>query len=130
MAFWSGNGGEILVGTGSPVTLNVAKHTVRKTSRLAENTHSGTPATNFEHVVPHYEWTVEVPWDDSNLPDTDVGLIEGAKVIIRFNDGASGKYLTLTDTSVETIEEVDDNANDIIRSVISGKGGTLTRQVT
>lgn len=127
MSFWSGSGGEIIVGG---VTLHCTKHTVRKTSRLAENSHSGVAATNFEHVIPHYEWTVEVPWDDTNLPDTDAGLAEGAKVTIRFNDGASSKFKTLTNTSVEVVEEVDDNQGDIIRSVISGKGGTLTRQTT
>lgn len=127
MALWSGLGGEIVV---SAVTLHCSKHTVRKTARLAESTHSGNTATNFEKVIPHYEWTVEVPWDDTNLPDTDAGLAEGAKVTIVFHDGASGKTLTLTDTSVETVEEVNDNNQDIIRSVITGKGGTLTRQTT
>jgi len=127
MSFWSGNGGQIVVGA---VTLNVTKHTVRKTARLAEATHSGVAATNFEKVVPHYEWSAEIPWDDTNLPDTDAGLAEGAKVTIVFHDGDSGKTLTLTNTSVETLEQVDDNEKDIIRAVATGKGGTLTREVT
>jgi hypothetical protein len=127
MALHSGNGGEIVVGA---VTLHVTKWTVRKTARLAEATHSGKTATNFEKVVPHYEWTAEIPWDDTNLPDTDAGLVEGAKLTITFHDGASGKTLVLTDTSVETLEQVDDNENDIIRAVASGKGGTLTRETT
>ena len=131
MSFWSGNSGEIIVDpSGAAITLNCTKHTVRKTARLAEATHSGVAATNFEKVVPHYEWSVEVPWDDNNLPDTDATLIEGAKVTIKFVDGASGKFLILTNTSVETLEQVDDNEKDIIRAIITGKGGTLTREVT
>jgi hypothetical protein len=31
---------------------------------------------------------------------------------------------------VETLEQVDDNENDIIRAVVSGKGGSLTRETT
>jgi hypothetical protein len=131
MALWSGNSGEIVVDpAGAALTLNVTKWTVRKTARLAEATHSGKAATNFEKVVPHYEWTAEVPWDDENLPDTDGTLIEGAKVTIRFVLGASTKLIVLTDTSVETLEQVDDNENDIIRAVVSGKGGSLTRETT
>lgn len=128
MAFWSGNGGSIKVGS---TTHNfVGKWTLRKNSRLTENTHSGTPATNYLAVVPDHSWTVEIPWDDTVLPDTDMGLSEGGQVTLTFNYGASGKFAVLTNTTVETIEEVDDNAQDIIRVVLSGKGGTLTRPVT
>lgn len=127
MAFWNGLGGKITVGA---VDLNVHSHTVRKTARLAETTHSGNTATAFAKIVPHYEWTVKVPWDDTNLPDTDAGLTEGSLVTIIFLDGGSGKTCTLTNTSVESIEEEQDVQNNIIIAVISGKGGTLTRQVT
>lgn len=131
MAFWNGLGGSLTVDpAGAAFVLVVHKHTVRKTARLVENTHSGVTATNFEKVVPHYEWTAEIPWDDTKLPDTDGTLNEGAKVTLKFTDGGSTKFLTLTDTSVETLEEVVDVANNIITVVLSGKGGTLTRQVT
>lgn len=128
MAFWSGLGGYVVVTT--PTTnstrLDVSKWTLRKTSRLVENTNSGSVATNFEAVVPNYEWTIEVPWDSVNIPDTNVGLVEGAKVTIQFFTGASGLSQILVDTSVESNEEVDDDANDIIRETISGKGGYLS----
>jgi len=127
MSQWSGNGGTITVGG---VSVDIGKWTLRKAARLAENTHSGKTATNFEKVVPDYSGSLEIPWDDTNLPDTDVGLVEGAKVTIRFNFGLSGKFQILTYTSVETCEDVDDNANDIIRTMVTFKGGTLTRAVT
>lgn len=127
MSYWSGNGGEITVGA---ITLPIKKWTLRKKAKLVENTTSSHAASNYEKVIPDYEWTIEFPWDDTKLPDTDVGLNEGDKGTITFNYGASTKFAVLTGTSVETLEEVNDNSDDIIRCTASGKGGTLTRPVT
>jgi hypothetical protein len=121
--FWSGNGGSIVVGA---TTLNIGKWTLRKGARLVENTHSGTPSTNYEKVVPDNSGTIDVPWDSTNIPDSGAGLISGAKVTLVFNLGASGKFHTLTNTSIEVNEDTDDNAQDIIRTSVSFKGGTLT----
>lgn len=127
MAFLSGNGGEVLVGV---VTLNITKWTLRKSSRNVDNTHSGVTAANYEHVVPDHSATIEIPWDDTNIPDTDAGLNEGSKVTITFNLGSGSKTEVLTNTLVESVEDVCDNSGDIIRSVATVKGGTLTRAVT
>lgn len=127
MAFHSGNGSTITVGS---TVLHCKRATLRKNARLVENTHSGVSSSNYERVVPDHSWTVEVPWDDTNLPDTDVGLVEGAKATIVFAKGGSGKTMTLTNTTVETLEDVMDNEGDIIRTVITGKGGALTRETT
>jgi hypothetical protein len=123
MAFISGNGGSISVGG---TTLNIAKWTLRKGARLTENTHSGTPSTNFENVVGDNSGTIEIPWDSANIPDS-LGLVSGAKGTIIFNLGTSGKFHTLTNTTIEVGEDVDDNAQDIIRTTVSFKGGVLTR---
>ncbi len=131
MAYWGGPGGQVEVGTSpSEVTLHCRSHSVRKTSRIVENSHSGVSATNFEPIIDHYEWTVVVPWDDTNLPDVDVGLEEGLKVTIKFNDAGSGKFKTLTNTTVESLEEQYDSDQNIMMVTITGRGGTLTRQVT
>lgn len=127
MPFWSGNGSTLTVGA---VVLHCRRATLRKGARLAENTHSGTASANYDLVVRDHSWTVEIPWDDTNLPDTDAGLTEGAKVTITFAKGSSGKTAVLTNTTVETLEDVMDNAGDIIRTVVTGKGGVLTREVT
>lgn len=127
MAFHSGNGSTITVGA---VVLHCKKATLRKGARLVENTHSGTSSSNYVKVVPDHSWTAEVPWDDTNLPDTDAGLVEGQQVTITFAKGASGKTAVLTNTTVETLEDVMDNEGDIIRTVVSGKGGALTRETT
>lgn len=131
MSYWNGLGGTIVADpSGVPLTINVTKHTVRKTARLAETTHSGNTATSFAKVIPHYEWEAEGVFDDTNLVDTDLSLIEGAVVTLKFNDGSSTKFVTLTSTSVETVEEVEDVREDVIRWVVRGKGGTITRQAT
>lgn len=127
MAFHSGNGSTLTVGA---VVLHVKRLTLRKGARLVENTHSGTASSNFEKVVGDHSWTCEIPWDDTNLPDTDAGLVEGAKVTLTFTKGGSGKAALLTNTTVETLEDVMDNEGDIIRTTVSGKGGVLTREVT
>lgn len=127
MAFLSGNGGEVLVGA---TTLHVGKWTLRKSSRNVDNTHSNVTAANYDHVVPDHSATIEIPWDDTNIPDTDAGLTEGSKVTVTFNLGSGSKTQVLTTTLVESVEDVCDNSGDIIRSVATLKGGTLTRAVT
>lgn len=103
---------------------------LRKGARLSDNTHSGVAAANYDAVVPDHAWSASIPWDDTNIPDTDFGLVEGAKVTLRFNQGATGKFEVLTGTTVEHVEDVHDNAGDIIRTEVSGKGGVLTRALT
>lgn len=127
MAFHSANGSSMQVGA---TTLHARLTRVRKAARLTENTHSGTSSALYHKVVKDHAWSGSVPWDDTNLPDTDVLLIEGDVVTIVFALGASGKTETLTNTTVEFLEDIMDNAGDIIRTEISGRGGVLTRPVT
>jgi hypothetical protein len=127
MAFHSGNGSLLTIGV---ATLNCRMTRWDQGARLTENTHSGTSSTNFESVVKDHSWSASIPWDDTNLPDTDFGLVEGAKVTLVFNAGASGKTCTLANTSVERLSFVCDNAGDIIRTDVTGRGGVLTRMAT
>lgn len=114
----------------SAATLHCHVTEVTDRSRLAENTHSGKTSTNYDAVVPDNAWTATVPWDDTNLPDTDFGLVPGVKVTLKFPSGASGKFHQLAGTTVETVRSVKDNANNILMSFVSGKGGDITREVT
>lgn len=127
MGFHTGNGSKITVGA---TDLHCRVNRVRKNARLTENTHSGVSSSNYDKVVPDHSWEADVPWDDTNLPDTDVGLTEGSKVTITFAMGDSGKTEVLTNTTVESLEDTLDNSGDIIRTRITGKGGALTRPVT
>src|SRR5450432_3102984 len=96
--FRSGNGGFVLVGA---VHLDVAKWEVDDGIRDTENTHSGSAGfTNFETVVGNASWTIDVPWDEANMPDTTAGLVPGNKVTIKFMHGAGAKFVLLTNTLV------------------------------
>lgn len=130
MSFWSGNGGGITVNGGSE--LNVGKWTVNRTMRIVENTHSGTSgSTNFNAVVAHVEWTVEVPFDDAALIDTDSGLVPGTSIsALVLQHGNSGKTISIANTMVEAVQTVNDPQGDIVRYVVNGKGGAYTPPVT
>lgn len=128
--FRSGNGGYISVGSG-PIRLDIKQWSGNFGARLVENTHSGTGgADNYEKVCDSATWSCDVPLDESNLPDVDVGLVPGAKVTIKFMIGAGAKFYKLTNTTVESAEPTNDNTSDIVRIKLSGKGGTITRPVT
>lgn len=127
MAFWGGPGGHLNLGVG---TLAVRGHKIRKKSISAQNNHSAVVADNHEPLLPAYEWEAVAPWDDTFMPDVDFGLIENTKQTVKFLDASSGKFVILTDTLVENLEESYDVDEDIIVVSASGKGGTLTRQVT
>jgi hypothetical protein len=130
MSFWSGNTGGVTVNGGAE--LNVGKWEVRRTARTVENTHSGTGgSTNFNLVVYHAEWTIEIPWDDTNLPDTDMGFVPGTQLsALVFQHGNSGKTISIASTMVEEHVTINDPQNDIVRSRVSGRGGVLTPPVT
>lgn len=118
----SGNGGNVLVNGGYIV---ISKWTRKWTARLTENTNSSTVGyTNYEIVVYEVSWTLEGPWDENNIPDQAGGLIPGNKVQINFGYGGGSPIVqSLGQTSVEEVEIVDDEKEDIVRFTATGKGG-------
>ena len=127
MAFHSANGSKLVIGV---TTLHCTNVNLIKQARLVENTNSANSSSNYVQVIKDHSWSADVPWDDTNLPDTDFGLTEGAQVTLVFNEGGSGKTATLTATTVERLETMMNNEQDIVRCRVSGKGGALTREVT
>lgn len=127
MANHSANTSKLVIGA---ATLHCTEVNLIKSARLTENTSSANASTNYVKVVADHSWSATVPWDDTNLPDTDFGLVEGVQVTLVFNQGASGKTATLTNTTVERLETIMNNEQDIVRCRVSGKGGALTREVT
>jgi len=128
VAFHSANGSKLVIGV---TTLHCTNVNLIKQARLVENTNSANSSSNYVPVIKDHSWSADVPWDDTNLPDTDFGLTEGAQVTLVFNEGAtSGKTATLTATTVERLETMMNNEQDIVRCRVSGKGGALTREVT
>ena len=120
--FWSGNGGYTTVGA---TRLDVAKWTVNSNARLTENTNSGTAgSTRYDLVAYDNSSSIEIPWDSDNLPSTL--LPRGSKVTLTFYHGGSTKTSVLTNTTVENVTTVDDNAQDIVRVSVTTKGGVYT----
>ncbi len=105
------------------VTLNVAEWTLTRTDRLTENTHSGVAATNYEKVVPDNSWRLNAPWDQDGPLDS---LVTQSKIHIRFKHGSGAVLRQCANTTVESIETVDNNSNDIVRVNMSGKGGVVS----
>lgn len=129
MAFWASTGGGITVNAGSEQ--NVSGWELDSSIIDANNTHSGTGgSTNFEVVNYHNEGSIEIPWSDTELPDTDIGLVRGNKVTIVFQFGNSSKTCTLTNTLILSHRMVSKSADDILRSVVRFKGGVFTPPVT
>lgn len=114
--------------TGSPgswVRMNIITWDDNRTSRNAENTHSGVAATNYEHVVPDNGGTFSAGLDVSQAT-SGYNLTSGTKVDVRFYLGPTGKSELLTFTLLENLQLHDDNSTDIVRISGTFKGGTLT----
>lgn len=122
-------GSKIEVGSG-PATLHCSVVMNDRGVRDVDNTNSSHTATNYDAVVPDNVVEIDIPWDDTNLPDTDVGLVPTTKVTIKIYDGSTGKFGILTGGLVKNHRMVRDNGNDIIRSKVTIKGGVWTPQVT
>lgn len=127
MANWSGNGSTLVIGA---AVLHCTNVRIEKGARLGETTSSASASTSYIPVVFDHSWSASVPWDDTNLPDTDFGLEPGAVVALVSGYGESGKNQTLTGTTVEKVTDVLDNRGDIIRTEISGRGGVHTPATT
>lgn len=124
----SGNGGYVEVsvaGSDTWTRLNVATWTTTRGKRLAENTHSGTQgSSSYKRIVRDNTWRLEFPWDEDQ--DEIYETWDAAEFLhIRFKYGESTIVLQLQDTTLETFETMDNNATDIVRCVLSGKGGIL-----
>lgn len=129
MAFYSGNGGGLTVNGGAEQ--NIGRWEVQSNSRTVENTHSGTGgSTNFEHVVYDNSATIDIPIDDTALPDTDMLFIRGTKVTVVFQYGSSSKTCTLTNAIVETFTTINDPSGDIGRARVTLRGGAFTPPTT
>ncbi len=123
----SGNGGYISISVDgiSYQRIDVGTWTANFGRRLAENTHSGTEGnTNYHKVVRDNTWRLEMPFDsDSPAVDFITQVLNAEYLWIKFVYGESGVEDTLARTTLEGYEVTDNNASDIIRATMSGKGG-------
>ncbi len=132
MAFPSGNGGYVFPSAvaGSPLIVPVGRHTLTRTSRLAEVTQSDSGGgTYYVPVVGDPKWTIELAFDDAAFPEF-LGLEEGTNLDeLYFRKGDSNYCDLLIDTTCGEVEVVTDNAGDVVRLRISGQGGVCSPNV-
>lgn len=119
----SGNGGHIKIGA---ATYDIGKWTLNKDPRLKESTLSSNTGTRYKKVITDPSWTIELPPDAATMPEV-VGLTEGTVIaLLKFKVGESALYYSLVNTTVGPIDIDDDNAQDVVRVRLSGKGGDVS----
>ncbi len=87
---------------------------------------SANAASKFAKVIDAAEWSLEMPWDEANMPDTTLGLKGGVSGNAKFQiGGQSAKYYTLTGTTVEGVKMRNKNSEGVVRATVRGKGGVI-----
>jgi hypothetical protein len=120
MAFHRGNGGEVFVGAAPGTSLPVGKWTLRKSAALANVTNSTTGGRKRRHAtVKDDEVTLECPWDDAVNPQANT-FAEGDIIRVVLEIGNSPKKWTCAEVIIESVEYVDDQDEDVVRTVIKG----------
>lgn len=119
-------GGHTYIGA-SPVFITNRTH--NKGVRLAEVTTTGTPGTAYQGVRQDPNWFCELPLDDAAAPEV-IGW-QGGNVIpvIYFKKGSSSLCDKLENTTIESVDEILNAQNDVIRIRVSGRGGFFTPNV-
>lgn len=113
-------------------TFNVTVSRIQKRARLAESTDSGTSGRErWTKIITGALLTIDFVWDSDLIPDTDVSLDAGDTVQFRQVIGSTGKFYSIAQIIVETLETVYDNVNDVVRgTVVALANGAITDPVT
>jgi hypothetical protein len=125
MAFHKGNGGEVQVGAG-PTSVPVGKWTLNKSVVLANVTNSTSNGRKLRHAtVADDQVTLECPWDDAINPEANAfGEGDTIKVVLEIGD--SVKKWTCNAVIIESVEYVNDEDEDVVRTVIKGYANDTT----
>lgn len=120
MAFVRGNGGEVFVGTAPGTSVPVGKWSLNKKAALANTTNSTTGGRKHRTAtVRDDEFTLECPWDDTVNPEAN-NFGEGDTIRVVLEMGDSAKKWTCAACIVESVEYVDDEDEDVMRTVVKG----------
>lgn len=120
MSFHRGNGGEVLAGSGDGTSVPTTKWTLRKGKVLANVTNSTTNGRKRRHpTVADDEVTLECPWDSVVNPEAN-GFSEGDTIKVVLKIGDSAKKWTCDAVIIESVEYVNDEDEDVVRTVIKG----------
>jgi hypothetical protein len=119
MATHRGHGGTVTI-TNTDEELGVSKWTMKKSRVLANKTNSKSGGHKQRQGTVHdTSWTIELPWDD----DTDLeglGVVEGEEVKLVLMRGESGYGWQLNKAIIESVEDSNDEDEDVVRQVITG----------
>ena len=132
MAIPTGHGGSVQIGTGgSKVVVPVGSWRGNWDARDADTTQSDTGGfTRYQPVVIDPQWEYSCGRDDTNYPEV-LGFTPGATLgTLWFKHGATAPGDKLVGTMVSGVNVVCDNAGDVERVVVRGKGGVLSIQQT
>lgn len=124
MALRSANGGAIYLGP--LVEVSTQRWSGNWRVRDSDITQSDIACTLFMPVVQDNSWEWSAARDDVDYPEA-LGLAPGDIVAeIFFKLGAGTLADKLENTMVEEVSNVVDNANEVVRVTVRGKGGFLT----
>jgi len=85
--------------------------------------------TSYAPVTRDPQWRVEFPHDDASFVEA-LGLEEGNIIAQMWFFHATTKADRLCLTFVDGVEKMRDSANDVVRVVVTGSGGRLTKNLT
>lgn len=150
MSAVSGNGGGLFIQTTYPgsaddipldpaqfhsasnVSIPVGKWSLNKNKRLQEITRTWhTNGTRYGKTVGDPSFSIEVPFDDAAVLE-DKGIDQGIiipLVLLKVGKAQSAGeplYYMVLQPTVDTVEPVCDSNNDIVRYVVSFKGGDVS----
>lgn len=127
----SGHGGSVKTGAAGATTVPVGRWSGNWRVRDADVTQSDSGgATLYLAVVQDNEWEFTCARDDVLFPEA-VGLAQGTVIsLMWFKLGAGERADKLANTLVTEVSPVCDNAGDVVRVTVRGKGGLLTANQT
>ena len=126
----SGNGGYIQLAAGGANIQHVSQWTGNWMNRLAEVTNSGFAGSQYAPTLPDPSWSINLPRDDTAFPEA-LAIVEGTILAnVYFKLGADSKYERVQMTTVESVQKVCNNAGDVVRITITGKGGIVTHNTS
>lgn len=120
--------------------LHVTAHQTNWMTRLGEVTTSAAGAarvgfpgeaggTAYAGVVNDPQWRAEFPLDDAAFPEA-LGLKGGTILSQMWFYHSTTKADRLCLTTVESVEKVRNSQQDVVRVIVSGRGGRLTENLT
>lgn len=125
MSIPSANGGYVSIGAGGGNTQHVARWTGDWMNRLAEVTTSAYGGAQYTSALEDPSWSFEVPRDSTAFPEA-LNFKPGYFFSdIWFKLGADTVADRVSNTTVERVSKENNNAGEVVRITVSGRGGKV-----